>query len=91
MGGLIILASLVIPTLLFTDVLNPYILLMLFTTIWLGADLVFWTIISKYLKKTNAGLPGKLKIIGQVILGIVVATAMYFDDGIVLREKTSSD
>lgn len=86
MGGLIILASLVIPTLLFTDVLNPYILLMLFTTIWLGG-LGFLDDYIKVFKKDKRGLPGKLKIIGQVILGIVVATAMYFDDGIVLREK----
>lgn len=86
MGGLIILASLVIPTLLFTDVLNPYILLMLFTTIWLGG-LGFLDDYIKVFKKDKRGLPGKLKIIGQVILGVVVATAMYFDDGIVLREK----
>ncbi len=86
MGGLIILASLVIPTLLFTDVLNPYILLMLFTTVWLGG-LGFLDDYIKVFKKDKRGLPGKLKIIGQVILGIVVATAMYFDDGIVLREK----
>jgi phospho-N-acetylmuramoyl-pentapeptide-transferase len=86
MGGLIILASLVIPTLLFTDILNSYILLMLFTTIWLGG-LGFLDDYIKVFKKDKRGLPGKVKIIGQVILGIVVATAMYFDDGIVLREK----
>ncbi len=86
MGGLIILASLVVPTILFTDVLNTYILLMLFTTIWLGG-IGFLDDYIKVFRKDKRGLPGRVKITGQVILGIVVATAMYFDDSIVLREK----
>lgn len=86
MGGLIILASLVVPTLLFTDLFNSYILLMLFTTIWLGG-LGFLDDYIKVFRKDKRGLPGRTKIIGQVILGIVVATTMYLDENVVLREK----
>jgi phospho-N-acetylmuramoyl-pentapeptide-transferase len=86
MGGLIILASLVVPTLLFTDVFNTYIILMLFTTIWLGG-LGFLDDYIKVFKKDKKGLPGKTKIIGQVVLGVVVATTMYFDESVVMREK----
>jgi phospho-N-acetylmuramoyl-pentapeptide-transferase len=86
MGGLIILASLIIPTLLFAQLNNTYVLLMLFTSVWLGG-LGFLDDYIKVFKKDKKGLPGKTKIIGQVVLGLVVASVMYFDDSIVLREK----
>lgn len=86
MGGLIILASIVVPTILFTDIFNTYILLMLFTTIWLGG-IGFLDDYIKVFNRDKRGLPGRLKIISQVILGLVVATVMYFDDSVVLREK----
>lgn len=86
MGGLIILASLIIPTLLFAQLNNTYIILMLFTSVWLGG-LGFLDDYIKVFKKDKKGLPGKTKIIGQVVLGLVVAAVMYFDDSIVLREK----
>ncbi len=86
MGGLIILASIVVPTVLFTDIFNTYILLMLFTTIWLGG-IGFLDDYIKVFNRDKRGLPGRLKIISQVILGLVVATVMYFDDSVVLREK----
>lgn len=86
MGGLIILASIVIPTLLFADLGNVYILLMLFTTIWLGG-VGFYDDYIKVFKKDKKGLSPRLKITGQVILGLVVGLVMYFDDAVVMREK----
>ncbi len=86
MGGLIILASVVVPALLFARLDNVYILLMLFTTIWLGS-LGFLDDYIKVFKKNKEGLSGKYKIIGQVILGLVVGLVMYFNKNVVTREK----
>lgn len=86
MGGLIILASIVIPTLLFTKLNNSYILLMLFTTIWLGG-IGFFDDYIKVFKKDKSGLSGKSKIIGQIILGLVVSAVMYFDHSMVIQGK----
>jgi phospho-N-acetylmuramoyl-pentapeptide-transferase len=86
MGGLIILASVLIPTLLFAKLDNIYILLMIFTTVWLG----FAGFLDDYIKvfrKNKKGLSGKYKILAQVILGLVIGATMYFSDSVVLREK----
>ncbi|MCU0370549.1 MAG: phospho-N-acetylmuramoyl-pentapeptide-transferase [Bacteroidales bacterium] len=88
MGGLIILASILIPTILFAKLNNIYILLMIFTTVWLG----FVGFLDDYIKvfrKNKKGLNGRYKILAQVILGIVVGATMYFSDAVVLREKLS--
>jgi phospho-N-acetylmuramoyl-pentapeptide-transferase len=89
MGGLIILASILVPTLLFTELTNTYILLMLFTTVWLGG-LGFADDYIKVFRKNKRGLPGKTKILGQVLLGVVVALTMYFDPTVQVREKSST-
>lgn len=70
MGGLLILAAIIIPTLLFAKLDNIYVLIMLGTTVWMGMI----GFLDDYLKKTRgkAGLPGKYKILGQVVLGLVV-------------------
>lgn len=70
MGGLLILAAIVIPTLLFAKLDNIYVLIMLGTTVWMGMI----GFLDDYLKKTRgkAGLPGKYKVLGQVLLGLVV-------------------
>ena len=86
MGGLIILASILIPTLLFAKLNNIYILLMIFTTVWLGF-VGFLDDYIKVFKKNKKGLSGKYKILAQVILGVVVGATMYFSDSVVLREK----
>jgi phospho-N-acetylmuramoyl-pentapeptide-transferase len=86
MGGLIILASILIPTLLFAQLHNIYILLMIFTTVWLGMT-GFLDDYIKVFKKNKKGLSGKYKILSQIILGIVVGATMYFSDEVVLREK----
>ena len=86
MGGVIILASIIIPTILFADVLNIYVFLMLITTIWLG----FIGFLDDYIKtfrKNKKGLAGKFKIIGQIGLGLIVGLTLYLSDDVVIREN----
>ena len=85
MGGIIILASIIIPTILFANLRNIYIILMLITTVWLGV-IGFIDDYIKVFRKDKQGLAGKFKILGQVSLGIIVVTVMYFSDGIIARE-----
>lgn len=86
MGGVIILLSLLIPVLLFARIDNIYILLMLLTTVWLGA-VGFIDDYIKVFKKKKSGLPGKYKIVAQVILGLVVGLTMHFHPDIKIRER----
>jgi len=90
MGGLIILGAILLPTLFFAKLNNIYVILMLFTTIWLGL-IGFFDDYIKVFRKNKKGLAGKFKIYGQVILGLVIGLTMYFSDGIVLREKISAE
>lgn len=85
MGGIIILASIIIPTLLFARLDNIYILLMLITTIWLGL-IGFLDDYIKVFRKDKKGLAGKFKILGQVSLGIIVASTLYFSPQVLVRE-----
>src|SRR3954468_5208420 len=71
MGGIIILAAIVIPTLLFAKIHNVYIVLMLITTVWLGA-IGFLDDYIKVFKKDKEGLKGKFKVIGQIGIGLIV-------------------
>jgi phospho-N-acetylmuramoyl-pentapeptide-transferase len=87
MGGIIILASIIIPTLLFARLDNIYILLMLTTTIWLGL-IGFLDDYIKVFLKDKKGLAGKFKILGQVSLGIIVAATLYFSDDVLVRERS---
>jgi phospho-N-acetylmuramoyl-pentapeptide-transferase len=86
MGGLIILGAILVPVILFTKLDNIYILLMLFTTIWLGF-IGFLDDYIKVFKRDKKGLAGKFKIAGQVVAGIVIGLSMYFHPAIVIREK----
>ena len=86
MGGVIILLSIVVPTILFADLTNTYILLMLITTVWLGA-IGFVDDYIKVFRKNKDGLAGRFKIIGQVSLGIIVATTLYLSKEVVVRDK----
>ena len=86
MGGIIIILAIVIPTLLFAKLENIYVQLMLITTIWLGL-IGFLDDYIKVFKKNKKGLPGKFKIIGQIILGIIVGGILYFSPDVVVREK----
>jgi phospho-N-acetylmuramoyl-pentapeptide-transferase len=86
MGGIIILAAILIPVILFGDLTNVYIILMLITTIWLGL-VGFLDDYIKVFKKNKEGLRGKFKILGQILLGCIVGLTMYFHPDIVVREK----
>jgi phospho-N-acetylmuramoyl-pentapeptide-transferase len=86
MGGLIILASILIPVLLFAKLNNVYIILILIATVWLGL-MGFIDDYIKVFKKDKKGLSGKFKIIGQVGIGLIVGCAMYFHDDVVIKEK----
>lgn len=86
MGGIIILGALLIPTLLFAKIFNIYILLMLFTTVWLGL-IGFLDDYIKVFKKNKEGLAGRFKIIGQVVAGLVIGSVLYFNQNIVIRER----
>ena len=86
MGGLIILAAILIPTLLFAKLNNVYILLMIFSTIWLGL-IGFIDDYIKVYKKDKGGLAGRFKVVGQVGLGIIVALVLHFNDNVVVREQ----
>jgi len=86
MGGIIILASILIPTLLFGDLENTYVLLMILTTVWLGL-VGFVDDYIKVFRKNKKGLTGKFKILGQVLLGILVGLTLYMDKDVIVREK----
>jgi phospho-N-acetylmuramoyl-pentapeptide-transferase len=86
MGGLIILSAIVIPTLLFAKLHNVYIILMLVSTVWLGA-IGFLDDYIKVFRKNKAGLAGKFKILGQIGIGLIVGITLYFNDGVVIKEK----
>lgn len=77
MGGLIVLGSVLIPTLLWGDLKNMYVLLIIFVTTGLGL-VGFFDDYLKVVKKKRKGLIGWYKIVGQVSVGIVLGAAMYF-------------
>lgn len=86
MGGLIILLGILLPTLLFARLENIYIILMLVTTVWMGA-IGFLDDYIKVFKKDKEGLAGRFKIMGQVGLALIIGWTMYFHPDIVVREK----
>ncbi len=86
MGGLIILGSILIPTLLFGKLNNIYIIIMLISTVWLGI-IGFIDDYIKVFKKDKKGLAARFKILGQIGLGLIVGFTIYFNDDIVVREK----
>jgi len=77
MGGLIVLASVLIPTLLWGNLTNVYVLLILFVTAALGA-VGFLDDYLKVVKKKPKGLIGRYKLVGQVTVGLVVGSVIYF-------------
>lgn len=85
MGGLIILASILIPTLLFAELDNTYIIIMLVSTVWLGL-IGFLDDYIKVFKKNKEGLAGRYKIVGQVSVGIMVGAVLYFSPSVVVKE-----
>jgi phospho-N-acetylmuramoyl-pentapeptide-transferase len=90
MGGIIILASIIVPTLLFARLDNIYIILMLITTVWLGL-IGFMDDYIKIFKKNKEGLAGRFKIMGQIILGIIVGLTLFFSPQVRIMEKVNVD
>ena len=86
MGGVIIIASIVVPVLLFGKLDNVYVILMLITTVWLGL-IGFADDYIKVFLKNKEGLRGKFKIIGQVGLGLIVGITFWLSDEAVIRER----
>jgi phospho-N-acetylmuramoyl-pentapeptide-transferase len=86
MGGLIILGAILIPTLLFARIENVYVIIMLLSTVWLG----FVGFLDDYIKvfrKNKKGLAGKFKIVGQVGLGLIIGSILYFNKDVVIRRE----
>src|ERR671921_2706214 len=84
MGGLIILLAILVPTLLFARLDNVYVILMIITTIWLGA-IGFLDDYIKVFRKNKEGLAGKFKVIGQIGIGLIVGCVLFFNDDVVVR------
>ncbi len=86
MGGLIIILATLIPVILFTRVLNIYIVLLIISVVWMGA-IGFIDDYLKKIKQNKDGLSGKFKIIGQVGLGLIVGITMFFHSDITVKRK----
>lgn len=86
MGGIIIIISILVPCLLVGNLSNIYMLLMIISTVWLGA-IGFLDDYIKVARKDKEGLKGRFKIVGQVGLGLIVGLTMYFSSDIVIREN----
>ncbi len=89
MGGIIIIMSTLLPVLLFADLKNIYIILLIVTTIWMGI-IGFVDDYIKIFKKDKKGLKGRFKIMGQVVLGLIVGTILYFHPEVTIKEKDTT-
>ncbi|MBS2212749.1 phospho-N-acetylmuramoyl-pentapeptide-transferase [Carboxylicivirga mesophila] len=90
MGGVIIIGSILIPVLLFTKLDNIYIILMIVSTLWLGA-IGFIDDYIKVFKKDKEGLAGRFKIAGQIGIGLIVAITLFSSGDVVVREKIAGE
>ena len=84
MGGIIIILATLIPVFLFAKLENIYVILLIFTTIWMGM-IGFIDDYIKVFKKNKQGLPGKFKVVGQVVLGIAIGSIMYLHPDITVK------
>lgn len=87
MGGVIIILAILVPVLLFARLDNIYILLMLLTTVLMGM-LGFLDDYIKVFRKNKEGLPGRYKIVGQVVLGLIVGLTLYMSPAVVIKENS---
>ena len=90
MGGIIIIMGIVLPTLLFADLTNVYIILLLISVLWMGT-IGFIDDYLKIKKKNKEGLGGKFKIVGQIGLGLIVGCTMVFHPDILIREFSGTN
>ena len=89
MGGLIIIISTLLPVILFADIKNIYVILLIVTTIWMGI-IGFIDDYIKTFKKDKQGLKGRFKVMGQVGLGLIVGLTLYFHPAVTIKEKDST-
>ncbi len=85
MGGVIIITCILIPTLLFARLDNVYVILLIISTVWMGL-IGFLDDYIKVFRKNKEGLAGRFKIVGQIGLGIIVGTTLYFNEHVVVRD-----
>ncbi|MEJ6492891.1 MAG: phospho-N-acetylmuramoyl-pentapeptide-transferase [Flavobacteriales bacterium] len=90
MGGLMILAAILIPTLLLAKLHNIYVMTMLIATVWLGL-IGFIDDYIKVFRKNKQGLAGKFKVIGQVGVGIIVGCMLYFSNDVQVHKKVKNN
>jgi phospho-N-acetylmuramoyl-pentapeptide-transferase len=90
MGGIIIILATLIPVVLLAKLNNIYIIILIITTVWMGF-IGFLDDYIKVFKKDKAGLKGKFKVLGQVGLGIIVGSMLYFNDGVTIKEQLPFD
>ncbi|WP_218598368.1 phospho-N-acetylmuramoyl-pentapeptide-transferase [Polaribacter sp. NJDZ03] len=86
MGGVIIILATLIPVLLLAKLDNVYVILLIITTVWMGL-IGFLDDYIKVFKKDKGGLSGKFKVLGQVGLGVIVGSMLYFNDGVTIKEQ----
>ena len=89
MGGIIIIVATLVPVLLFARLDNVYVLLLIITTIWMGIIGFIDDYIKKF-KQDKDGLKGKFKVLGQVGLGLIVGSVLYFHPEVTIKEKVSN-
>jgi len=89
MGGLIIIISTLIPVLLFADLKNIYVILLIVTTLWMGV-IGFIDDYIKIFRNDKKGLKGRFKILGQVVLGLIVGATLFFHPEVTMREHDKS-
>ncbi|MCF8434737.1 MAG: phospho-N-acetylmuramoyl-pentapeptide-transferase, partial [Crocinitomicaceae bacterium] len=90
MGGIIILAAILIPTLLFAKLHNVYVITMILATVWLGA-IGFLDDYIKVFKKNKDGLAGKSKVVGQIGVGLIVGCILYFSKDVTVHKRVPSN
>jgi phospho-N-acetylmuramoyl-pentapeptide-transferase len=86
MGGLIIIMATIIPVLLFSNFENIYIIILIFTTVWLGF-IGFVDDYIKVFKKNKDGLEGKFKLIGQISLGLIIGLILFYHPDVTIKDQ----
>ncbi|WP_281540951.1 phospho-N-acetylmuramoyl-pentapeptide-transferase [Maribacter aestuarii] len=89
MGGIIIILATLIPVLLFAKLDNIYIILLIFTTLWMGV-IGFIDDYIKVFKKNKEGLKGRFKVLGQIVLGLIVGAVLYFHPEVTMRDHSKT-
>jgi phospho-N-acetylmuramoyl-pentapeptide-transferase len=90
MGGIIIILATLIPALLLAKLDNIYVIILIITTLWMGL-IGFLDDYIKVFKKDKGGLSGKFKVLGQVGLGLIVGSMLYFNEGVTIKEQLPVD